>query len=74
MKKFLISLGIIITIPVFVAILGCDNIKANAHSNSDDSGPVYEDRDIKVYRIQTGSHTQVTVAYSKKSGFVSACY
>lgn len=31
MKKFLISLGIIITIPVFVAILGCDNIKANAY-------------------------------------------
>lgn len=70
-EKFLISLGIIITIPVFVAILGCDNIKANAYNNS---GPVYEDRDIKVYRIQTSSRMQVTVAYSKKSGFVSACY
>lgn len=74
MKKFLISLGIIITIPVFVAILGCDNIKANAYNNSDNSGPVYEDRDIKVYRIQTSSRMQVTAAYSKKSGFVSACY
>lgn len=67
-------LGVAIIIPVFVAILGCDNIKANAYNDSDNSGPVYEDRDIKVYRIQTGSHTQVTVAYSKKSGFVSACY
>lgn len=67
-------LGVVIIIPVFVAILGCDNIKANAYNDSDNSGPVYEDRDIKVYRIQTSTHTQVTVAYSKKSGFVSACY
>ena len=74
MKKFLMLLGIIIAIPVFTAILGCDNIKANAYSNSDNSGPVYEDRDIKVYRIQTSSRMQVTVAYSKKSGFISACY
>ena len=55
MKKFFMLLGIILTIPVFVAILGCDNIKANAYNNSDNSGPVYEDRDIKVYRIQTSS-------------------
>ena len=53
-------------------ILGCSNSKANS---SNYSNPViYEDKDIKVYRIDNGSRSSVTVAFSKKSGDIDACY
>nr|DAW35553.1 MAG TPA: protein of unknown function (DUF4969) [Caudoviricetes sp.] len=71
MKKSTV-LVIMAVISVSAAILGCSNSKANS---SNYSNPViYEDKDIKVYRIDNGSRCSVTVAFSKKSGDIDACY
>ena len=71
MKKSIV-LVIMAVISVSAAILGCSNSKANS---SNYSNPViYEDKDIKVYRIDNGSRSSVTVAFSKKSGDIDACY
>lgn len=70
MKKSIV-LAITVVILVSAAILGCSNSKASSRDYNNTI--VYEDKDIKVYLIETNSNRRNVIVFSKMSGDIDVC-